>query len=250
MTSDKTSNSSNNISDDQRQGFVSSSVAEDHGEGDAHESAPSEAEALLPWYVAGRLRRRDRARVEEALRSDPELARHVELVREELDETIRLNETLGAPSARAMDRLMEAIDAGNGRRKPSIVRVIIGFVGNSIAGLSPRTLAMAASLAAFAIAVEGAGLVGVLTKPAPGISDARHHGAFATIRFTRQANAAEITDFLQNYQATVVDGPRQGGIYRVRVAMTTLAKEELHRIVSRMQHERIVEFVAESESDD
>ena len=48
----------------------------------------------------------------------------------------------------------------------------------------------------------------------------------------------------------MVDGPRQGGIYRVRVAMTTLAKEELHRIVSRMQHEHIVEFVAESESDD
>jgi anti-sigma-K factor RskA len=32
-------------------------------------------EALLPWYAAGTLRRRDRQRVEEALREDAELAR-------------------------------------------------------------------------------------------------------------------------------------------------------------------------------
>jgi hypothetical protein len=32
-------------------------------------------------------------------------------VREELAETIHLNETLGAPSARAMEKLFDAIDA-------------------------------------------------------------------------------------------------------------------------------------------
>jgi len=71
---------------------------------------PTEVEILLPWYAAGTLRRRDRQRVEEALKSDPALARHAELVREELAETIWLNESLGAPSAHAMDRLMAAID--------------------------------------------------------------------------------------------------------------------------------------------
>ena len=34
-----------------------------------------------------------------------------ELVREELAETIRVNEMLGAPSARAMEKLFTAIDA-------------------------------------------------------------------------------------------------------------------------------------------
>ncbi|MGB9066527.1 MAG: hypothetical protein WCC80_24545, partial [Pseudolabrys sp.] len=42
---------------------------------------------------------------------DSELARRYELVREELAETIRVNEMLGAPSARAMEKLFAAIDA-------------------------------------------------------------------------------------------------------------------------------------------
>src|SRR6267378_368325 len=77
-------------------------------------------EALLPWHAAGTLSRRDSARVEEALARDPELARRYELVREELGETIHLNETLGAPSARAMDRLMAAIDAEGARRRAPV----------------------------------------------------------------------------------------------------------------------------------
>src|SRR5258708_28491418 len=72
---------------------------------------PTEIETLLPWYAAGTLRRRDRQRVEDALRYDPALAHHADLVREELAETICVNESLGVPSARCMDRLMAAIDA-------------------------------------------------------------------------------------------------------------------------------------------
>ena len=69
-----------------------------------------EIEALLPWYAAGTLSRRDTNRVEQALAGDRELARQYDLVREELVETIHLNETLGALSARAMERLFAAID--------------------------------------------------------------------------------------------------------------------------------------------
>src|SRR5438046_10060257 len=77
-----------------------------------------EIEALLPWYAAGTLSRRDANRVEQALASDRELARQYDLVREELVETIHLNETLGAPSARAMERLFAAINRGGARVGP------------------------------------------------------------------------------------------------------------------------------------
>jgi hypothetical protein len=70
-----------------------------------------EIETLLPWHAAGTLDRTDIERVERALAEDGELAQRYELVREELAETIRLNEMLGAPSARAMDKLFAAIDA-------------------------------------------------------------------------------------------------------------------------------------------
>src|SRR4051794_17863239 len=68
-----------------------------------------EIESLLPWHAAGTLSRSDAERVERALASDQELARRFELVREELSETIHLNESLGAPSSRAMERLFARI---------------------------------------------------------------------------------------------------------------------------------------------
>ena len=68
-------------------------------------------EKLLPWHAAGTLSRRDADRVEQALAADPELAHRYQLVRKELTETTRLNETLGTPSARAMEKLFAAIDA-------------------------------------------------------------------------------------------------------------------------------------------
>jgi hypothetical protein len=74
-----------------------------------------EIEALLPWHAAGTLSRRDANRVEHALAGDRELARQYELIREELVETIHLNETLGAPSTRAIERLLAAIDAEEAR---------------------------------------------------------------------------------------------------------------------------------------
>jgi hypothetical protein len=57
-----------------------------------------EIESMLPWHACCAAES-----VERALAEDSELARRYELVREELAETIRVNEMLGAPSARAME---------------------------------------------------------------------------------------------------------------------------------------------------
>jgi len=80
-------------------------------------------EELLPWYATGTLSGREAKRVEQALVGDRELARRYELVRQELAETARLNETLGAPSARAVEKLFAAINAeesacAHRRRRP------------------------------------------------------------------------------------------------------------------------------------
>ena len=79
-------------------------------------------EALLPWHAAGTLSRGDAARVESALADDQELARQFQLAREELNGTVLLNERLGAPSARAMEKLLAAIDADPTRNPPSPCR--------------------------------------------------------------------------------------------------------------------------------
>jgi anti-sigma-K factor RskA len=215
---------------------------------------PTEVESLLPWYAVGTLRRRDRARVEEALRNDPDLARQADLVREELAETIYLNESLGVPSAGAMDRLMAAIDDETVKRQRASAGAVGARFGTFIASLSPRTLAFAASLAVAAIALQAFLLVGQFTKPAAyetaSTNTAIHgHGTYAMVRFAREASAAEITRFLEDYKATLVDGPKPGGFYRVRIAMTSVAKEEVSRILSRMRQDRVVESANPGEAE-
>jgi anti-sigma-K factor RskA len=213
---------------------------------------PTGFEALLPWYVAGHLGRRDRQRVEEALRRDQNLARQADLAREELTETIHLNETLGAPPPRVFERLMASIDADADAARKRAPGAAAGWLTGFFANLSPRTMAVAASFATLAIALQAFMLVDIFTKPESGVSDyglsaARRSGTFAMVSFARQASAAEITNFLQNYQATLVDGPTPGGFYRVRLAMTALAKEEVGRVIARMRQERIVASAEPSE---
>jgi hypothetical protein len=226
------------------------------GQGAQQDGEPSEIEALLPWYAAGTLRRRERARVEEALRADPDLAHHAELVRDELAETIALNESLGVPSARAMDRLMAAIDDEEQlARKRASARAVGARFAAFMAGFSPRTLALGASVAVLAIALQASLLVGMITKPQTGQNVALNepqpgHGTYAMVRFAREASAGEITHFLEDYQATLVDGPKPGGFYRVRIAMKSLAKEEFARIVARMRQERIVASAEPAEPTD
>ena len=70
-----------------------------------------ELEELLPFYANGRIAAADRKRVEAALASDADLAARLEIIRDDMAETVLLNEHLGAPSPRALDKLMAGIEA-------------------------------------------------------------------------------------------------------------------------------------------
>ena len=127
------------------------------------EQEPSEIEMLLPWHAAGTLNARDVRRVDEALARDPQLAKQYAAIREEYAETIDLNESLGAPSARAMQKLFTAIDAEPARKPSGSVNIFARLV-EFFARLSPRTLAWSASLGALALLLQ-AGVIGaVLVK--------------------------------------------------------------------------------------
>jgi hypothetical protein len=225
-------------------------------------------ETLLPWHAAGTLSRRDAERVEQALAQDAELARQFELVREEMAETIHLNETTGAPSARVAQRLFAAIDAeekvATKRRTPSFD--FSGWVAGLLDRLSPRTLAWSASAAAVAIFVQAGLLAGMFlgeqgggasyqtasyNEPAAPVTrgitvpSASASGAFALVRFNPAATAADITRFFDAHKAAIVDGPRAGGLYRVRVSTSALPGDEVAKLVMRMGEDKnVVAFIA------
>ena len=207
-------------------------------------------EALLPWHAAGTLSRRDAERVEQALASDRELARRYDLVREELNETIHLNETLGAPSARCMEKLFAAIDAEAPRAKKTSFD-FVGRIVEFMSSFSPRTLAMAGAAAAIALFVQAAVLTSMVVQDGPGASgpmlaNHEHNGPqLAAIRFTPNATAADITRFLDVNKVTVVQGPKRGGLYDIKLSEKRLSQDELSQIIQKMKSEaRIVEFIA------
>src|SRR5437870_5927206 len=122
---------------------------------------PSEIEMLLPWHAAGTLNARDARRVDEALARDPELAKQYAVIREEYAETIGLNESLGAPSVRAMQKLFATIDAEPQRRRPRLQFGLSARISGFFASLSPRTLAWSGGLGALALFLQ-AGVIGVV----------------------------------------------------------------------------------------
>src|SRR5579864_8704395 len=213
---------------------------------------PSEVELLLPWHAAGTLSRRDARKVEEALARDAELARQYAVIREEYAETIDLNESLGAPSARAMQKLFAAIDAEPARRSRSSLSAASRFAG-FFASLSPRTLAWSASLGAFALVLQAGVIAAVLMNDRPASFQTaslsmnepitRNLSAAppprALVRFTPDARVGDITALLDKYQASIVDGAK-GGLFRLQFANTSMSKDEFSTLLGRLQNEKIV----------
>jgi anti-sigma factor RsiW len=215
----------------------------------ANDSERSDIEDLLPWHAAGTLDYREAQSVEAALASDPALARRYELVREELAQTIHLNESLGAPSARAMDALFAKIDAEPARHAAASFN-LGAIVREFFAGLSPRTLAWSASAAALAIVLQAAVIGGIVIKEqsagyetASAPSNAAD-GTYAVIRFQPQASAADITKFLETNNLRIADGPSAGGLYRVRIAGNKVPKADLARIIKTLQVDPVVGLIA------
>ncbi len=212
---------------------------------------PSEIEMLLPWHAAGTLSARDSRRVEEALARDPDLARQYAVIREELAETIHLNESLGAPSARAMQKLFAAIDAEPARR-PTASLNLSARVAGFFASLSPRTLAWSASLGALALLLQASVIGAVLVKNQtstfqtaslssnePVTRDLGAPPPRALVRFAPEARVADITALLDHYQASIVDGAK-GGMFRLQFGNRPMTKDEVAALISRLQGEKIV----------
>ncbi len=213
----------------------------------------AEIEDLLPWHASGTLKRRDAERVEKALQADGELARRLALVHEEMSATILSNETLGAPSARAAEKLFAAIDAEPARQR-AVARDPIGWIAGFITALSPRTLAWSASAAALAIVSQAAVLTGVLVSEQRGVSYsvasvdvADTDDTYVLVRFVPGATARDITAFLDRHRAVLLE-PKPGGLFRVGLALTGATKEARAAAVKSMQADtKVVGFVVASE---
>ncbi|MDI4237163.1 hypothetical protein OZ411_30595 [Bradyrhizobium sp. Arg237L] len=232
---------------------------------------PSDVELLLPWHATGTLNARDARRVEEALASDAELAGQYAVIREEYAETIRLNESLGAPSMRAMQKLFAEIDQEPVRTRPASVS-LSRRISQFFASLSPRTLAWSAGVGAIVLLLQ-AGVIGAVLMmksqgssfqtasltlepraAAPELRSAapitRDLGAAASppralVRFAPDARISDITALLDNYQASIIGGAREG-MFRIQFGNSAMSKNDVAALLGRLQKEKIVSLAVET----
>ncbi|HXI07694.1 MAG: hypothetical protein ACRC1G_15090 [Bradyrhizobium sp.] len=220
---------------------------------------PGEIEMLLPWHAAGTLNARDARRVDEALARDPELAKQYAVIREEYAETIHLNESLGAPSIRAMQKLFAAIDE-EPARKPSAASRFGAGIAQFFAGLSPRTLAWSAGAAAVALLLQagviGAVLVNQQTNPQLASLSEKERPATTTrelragkpprafVRFAPDAKMSDIDALLSSYDAVVVGSAN--GMFSLQFGSETKSRDEVAGLLSKLRGEKIVSLAEPS----
>ncbi len=214
-----------------------------------------ELEQLLPWYVSGTLDEEERARVEQALASNETLRGRLQLVREELGETVLANEALGAPGPQTFDRMMDMIDAEplSPRTIGSVLRGLKKSVDEFFASLAPQTIRLGAGLAAVVIVAQGVILGSTLlsdrsgsryVSASGGAGETVGAGTFALVKFADRANAADIAALLRELKASIIAGPKPGGIYKLRLSSKVLSATEKAKAMATLRNRKnVVELV-------
>lgn len=198
----------------------------------------AEIELLLPWYLTGRLDPADTARVEAFLAAHPDIQRQLTLLREEQDQSIHANEALGSPSRGSLDRLMAAV--ARETRQPlspsSLWDRVSEFFAAPTSGGVRWAGAAAALLLLVQAAVIGSLLVARSTDTYETASGKQVSAGRATILvgFADGATAPAIATLLGEFDAQIVEGPKPGGMYRLRLAKAPATEAERQDILRRL----------------
>jgi hypothetical protein len=209
----------------------------------------AEIETLLPWYATGRLNRADMARVESYLARNPQAARQLDLVRDEQEQAVTANEALGWPSAGALDRLMAALPgAPSGSARQGAGALFLGRIREFFAFPTAGGVRWAAAGVAALVAVQAIAIATLLVSDRDGGyqvaagPQAGGESVSALVAFSDEATAPAISKLLSEFRAKIVDGPRSGGVYKIRLRLDDRSQGEaqLKRLEERRDIVRVV----------
>ncbi len=217
---------------------------------DAGDREREEIELILPWYEKGTLSKIETHRVERYLETHPELHAQLALIREELEETIAANEDAGMPAPSGRDRLMAQIAA-----KAEATQPVSASLRETLLRWLPYNfkpgLVLAAGLAALIIIVQAVALISLISaesnsgayRVASGQQAQPGTGTFVLVRFAENATAGQISELLKSIGGTIVDGPKPGGVFRVRISPQALSATQRDAVLrTLLQKTEIVTF--------
>lgn len=209
-------------------------------------SEREEIEMLLPWYVSGKLTAAQHRRVEDYLRTHPDMTHQLSLIEGETEASVAGNEAIGGAPAGALDRLLADVAQHERKRVvANLPRRLLAWADGVAGGLMMPKLRWAAAAAAVIIAVQAVA-IGVLLVDGPTQSQyktaaggeteaAAATGVVALVRFTPEASIGEISPLLENFGASIVAGPMPGSIYRIKIANQDLSDQEAAALIDRFK---------------
>lgn len=220
-----------------------------------------EAQEILPWYVTGRTSRAETRAIEDLLKESADLRTQLEEARAQRQAILDGNATIGEPSATTLTRLLQQIETTKQRRfipeaQPGILARLIG----------PHPVLKLALAFACLLVVAQAGLIyrsgnfpfgsgqpggseqvaaaqdgDSATTPETGYAAASAEvpavaetlGAELVVAFRPDVTAAQINQILTELDARIVDGPKPGLSFVLRLAVGADAEAAIARLQSR-----------------
>jgi hypothetical protein len=223
---------------------VSIEVGHEHAYGARQER--EEIEMLLPWYVTGKLAPADRDRVETYLAAHPSAALALDRVGAERQQTVAANEALTSPSA---DAFMALVGFPPQRPPNVIQRASRNPLAQAVLELfrrpSPHHVRTAALASAALLIAQAATIGWVLSRDRPvtyqvASGENARDGVYALVVFADEARVAEIARVLAEFDGSIVDGPKPGGVYKLRLGKEDKTQADADVLLRRLAERREV----------
>jgi hypothetical protein len=177
-----------------------------------------EIELLLPWHASGKLSAADTSRIDAAIAQDPTLRNQAQMIRDDLTAAVHANEAIAAP--RNIEALMRQIAAQTPQAQNWLAKLRDVF-----SGPARQPLGLAAGMVAVALVLQAGTIIALWSNQqqaglhlATGAPTANTLGSQVLVQLNDQATAAALNAELQRLKLVVVDGPKPGGFYVLRIA--------------------------------
>jgi hypothetical protein len=165
-------------------------------------------------------------------------------VQSEREQSVRENEALGAPPAGALDRLMASLPAARPGTVQRIARsALLQQVADLFAAPTVRSVRWAALAAAALIVVQAAAISTLLVRGGGGTyqtasGQAAGEGVVALVVFAEDARVGAIAQLLVEFEASIVDGPKPGGVYKIRLRTSDRSQAAQDTVLRRLAERR------------
>ena len=222
------------------------------------EPTQDDIEQLLPWFVTGKLDASEKQMVESYLAAHPAMRSQIVLIEAEQAETTHNNEAVGTPAADMLAKLMARIEGDAASGSP--VAALGQLLQRALDWLSDRSaLVPVAAAATIALLIQAGAITALVwhggqpgpspaayqTASAPATVAATDQAAYVLAGFTPTATAEQIEKTLQPLGITIADGPKAGGIYRLRLSEKALGDTERDMLMTALKsNSGVVRFVA------